>query len=438
MTVNYFVNAKKRNLAPIYVRFSAGRGTDLIVKSGLHVEPDRWSNTTQTIKQRIHTDDDDKLIKRLKELKDQVESEFKSYNGTFSKEWLIALIYRFHNKKDVEAKTLNEYIEKFIEDAKKGNRKGKSGLNIAPGTVRGWKCFKRIFSEYQGIYSDERLEELKKKKKTPRPLKIVDFEDVTIDFYNGFVAFLSNEGYGINTMNRFIKNLKYLMRKALNEKKHNNREFLENAFSGFEEEAFTVYLTEAEVEKIYKYDLSKFPRMELARDAFIVLCETALRISDYSKIDLSIRETNGKKLIYINQTKTGGLVVIPCTARMNSILNKYGGKLPSIPEQYVNKYIKAVCLLCEINEELRWEAQKFGKKYTKTAKKYELITCHSGRRTACTLMYLAKIPTLDIMKISGHKSEKSFLKYIRITPEETALRLADNPYFTGNTLRVAE
>jgi integrase len=272
---------------------------------------------------------------------------------------------------------------------------------------------------------------MQKLEKPLRPRKIVDYEDITIDFYNSFVAFLSNEGYSINTMGRFIKVLKYMMKKALNEKRHNNKEFQEGAFSVFSEDAFTVYLTEAEVEKIYNYDLSKFPRMELARDAFIVLCETALRISDYTQIELNIREKNGKQLIYIYQQKTGNQVIIPLTRRMNSILHKYNGKLPRIPEQYVNKHIKAVCLWCGITEELNWTTQKFGKKYSKSAKKYELISCHSGRRTACTLMYLAGIPTIDIMKISGHISEGAFMRYIRVTAEETALQLAEHPYFNG-------
>lgn len=43
----FFVSAKKRDLAPIYVRSSAGRKVDIIVKTGLLVNPKCWSNTTQ-------------------------------------------------------------------------------------------------------------------------------------------------------------------------------------------------------------------------------------------------------------------------------------------------------------------------------------------------------------------------------------------------------
>ncbi|MBS1686979.1 MAG: hypothetical protein JSS76_19735 [Bacteroidetes bacterium] len=44
-------------------------------------------------------------------------------------------------------------------------------------------------------------------------------------------------------------------------------------------------------------------------------------------------------------------------------------------------------------------------------------------------MYLAGIPTIDIMKITGHKKESNFMKYICITNEETANKLANHPYF---------
>jgi hypothetical protein len=51
-------------------------------------------------------------------------------------------------------------------------------------------------------------------------------------------------------------------------------------------------------------------------------------------------------------------------------------------------------------------------------------------------MYLAGIPTIDIMKISGHKTEKEFLKYINVSKEETAINLSDHPYFNRAGLKV--
>ncbi|HBE43099.1 MAG TPA: integrase, partial [Bacteroidales bacterium] len=54
-----------------------------------------------------------------------------------------------------------------------------------------------------------------------------------------------------------------------------------------------------------------------------------------------------------------------------------------------------------------------------------------------TNMYRAGIKALNIMRITGHRSEKTFLRYIRQTNEEVAEELAQHPYFTGNSLKVA-
>ena len=42
------------------------------------------------------------------------------------------------------------------------------------------------------------------------------------------------------------------------------------------------------------------------------------------------------------------------------------------------------------------------------------------------------------MKISGHQTEREFLKYILIDEEETAERLSVNPYFNQPVERLTE
>ena len=61
--------------------------------------------------------------------------------------------------------------------------------------------------------------------------------------------------------------------------------------------------------------------------------------------------------------------------------------------------------------------------------KYHLVTTHTARRSGATNMYLAGVPTLDIMKITGHRTESSFLTYIKVTKQETAEKLNLHPYF---------
>ena len=56
--------------------------------------------------------------------------------------------------------------------------------------------------------------------------------------------------------------------------------------------------------------------------------------------------------------------------------------------------------------------------------KYKLIMTHTARRSGVTNMYKQGIPTIDIMKITGLTKESPFMRYIKISQEETANRIA--------------
>ena len=63
--------------------------------------------------------------------------------------------------------------------------------------------------------------------------------------------------------------------------------------------------------------------------------------------------------------------------------------------------------------------------------KYEMITTHTARRSAATNMFKAGISAISIMKITGHTTEKAFMKYIKITAEENAELMAKSKFFLG-------
>jgi integrase len=147
---------------------------------------------------------------------------------------------------------------------------------------------------------------------------------------------------------------------------------------------------------------------------------------------------NGLKVIDLIQQKTGERVIIPIKPELDEILKKYDYQVPKTFEQKVNERIKDVGELAKITETVIVEENKGGFKVKKDVKKNELIKTHTARRTGCTLMYLAGVPTIDIMKISGHKTEREFLNYIKVGKEETATNLAKHPYFMGSTLRIAK
>jgi integrase len=55
----------------------------------------------------------------------------------------------------------------------------------------------------------------------------------------------------------------------------------------------------------------------------------------------------------------------------------------------------------------------------------ELISSHTARRSYATIMFKLGVPTMLIMSATGHKTESSFLKYIRANNEDKAMLMAD-------------
>ena len=174
-------------------------------------------------------------------------------------------------------------------------------------------------------------------------------------------------------------------------------------------------------------------------DIFLIGCYTGQRFSDYSRINSQyIKEVNGGKIIDMIQKKTGEQVLIPVRPELEAILKKYNYNPPRTHEQKVNERIKLVCKKAEINELIETEEIKGGLKVTQCIAKHLLIKTHTARRTGATLMFLAGIPTISIMKITGHKTEREFLKYIRVTKEETAQTLMNHPYFNTVPLKIVK
>jgi integrase len=229
------------------------------------------------------------------------------------------------------------------------------------------------------------------------------------------------------------------MRAAGEDGLHENKDIERKKFKVITTEVHPIYLTQKEVESIYNLDLSKDKTLDIARDIFLIGCYTGQRFSDYSRINSQhIKTVKGGKIIDLIQKKTGEQVLIPVRPELETILKKYDYIPPRTHEQKANERIKLVCEKAKINEQIEIEEIKGGLKVTQRKAKYELIKTHTARRTGATLMFLAGIPTISIMKITGHKTEREFLKYIRVTKEETAQTLMNHPYFLGTPLKLVK
>ena len=348
--------------------------------------------------------------------------------------------------KEPEKVTLNQYIQKFISDIQTGKRTTENGTRYTAGTIKNYLGFQSQFNEYQLDPRDRpTATERKKRKEDDQPKepkyrkKNIDFKDITIDFYDQYVSFFNSKNYSPNTTGRHLKALKVIMRAAAEDGLHENKDIERKKFKVITAEVHPVYLTANEIENVYNLDLSNDKTLDVARDIFLIGCYTAQRFSDYSRInDKHIKEVKGGKVIELIQKKTGERVTIPVRPELETILKKYDYNPPHTHEQKANERIKLVCEKAEIKELIEIEEIKGGLKVTQSHPKHELIKTHTARRTGATLMFLAGIPPISIMKITGHKTEREFLKYIRITKEENATLLMNHPYFKGTLLKLVK
>lgn len=432
-TVNYRVrSATKGRLASVYLRFKDGISVDISVPTSFMIFPDYWNNEAQAFKQRIvFTDnftekDKNNLDEGFLDLRNTV---LKKYNQLSvagkepTKEWLTAVIDEYHNRNSQSTETLNTFIAKFINEIESGERHYDHNNKVErykPGTIRTYKGFQEQFNKFQ----DDKG-------------KKFDFDDITMDLYDQLVTYFNKKEYSPNTIGKHIKVLKVIMRAARDQGLHKNSEIDRKKFKSMKVPVSNIYLTESELEKLAALDLSEKKEMDIARDVFLIGCYTAQRFSDYSRINKdNIRElNNGEKVIEIIQKKTGEQVLIPMKPELVTLLEKYDYTVPKIFEQKLNKSIKIIAADAKITAPVVKEVIRGGLKVSATLPKNKLIMTHTARRTGCTNMYLAKVNVLDIMKISGHKTEREFLSYIKVTKEETAQALTSHPYFTGTKLK---
>jgi integrase len=301
--------------------------------------------------------------------------------------------------------------------------------NPAKGTIKDKKQTLSVLKDYEKKYRTK-----------------LSWQKIDIDFYYSFVNYLQNERHlsldakgkpfknlSVNSIGKHIKNLKAFLSYAEEVGIKVNPDYKKKAFKGMKEDVENIYLSESEIDILYSLNLSKRPGLERVRDLFIIACRTGLRFSDISRLtEENIYAREGKQFIKIKTQKTGETVVIPVHHQVQEIINKYDGKLPkAIASQKMNEYLKEIGKKAEMTEPVQITEAKKGFKLTNSKQKYELISTHTARRSFATNMFKAGFPTIAIMKITGHKSEKTFLSYIKVSEEENAIMLSQHEYFTG-------
>jgi integrase len=254
--------------------------------------------------------------------------------------------------------------------------------------------------------------------------------EIDMDFYHAFVEFLLDKDYAPNTIGNRIKNLKMFLNEAFKKKIPVGLDFKLPDFKKITEEISSVYLTEEELMKLYRLDLKEKPVMEKTRDLFLIGAYTGFRYSDFST--LAIGNFCKDNIIQKRTLKTDQNVVIPTHPIVQSILHRNNNEIPKVSYVIFNSTLKEVVKEAGIDYDVSFIETRGGKSETKTEPKWKLVGSHTARRSFATNAYLSGVPTISIMKMTGHKTESSFMKYIKISLTENAKILQTHSFFTKN------
>ena len=252
---------------------------------------------------------------------------------------------------------------------------------------------------------------------------------VTAEFLDDFIIYLENQNLRHNTIVGYILKIQSMVRRA---GQYNYP--VDSTYDEIDmrlEETNAVFLSMNEITRIYYYKFlnqDKRKAKERIRDLFVIGCLTALRYSDYS----TLTKDNYQNGYIVKRTKKTNVdVKVPAHDYVKEIFAKYNGSIPcGLCIQYFNKYLKVIMREIGLNDKITYSFTKGGKLQTVTREKWELISSHTARRSAATNMYLTgRMKTFEIMKLTGHRSEQNFFRYIRLTSEDTARSISGDMFF---------
>ena len=178
-----------------------------------------------------------------------------------------------------------------------------------------------------------------------------------------------------------------------------------------------IYLTKEELQRVKDLDLSN-SKLEPVRDIFLFCCFSSLRHSDADNLRRSDIKGNHMNVTTI---KTGDSVSIELNDITKAILEKYkdvpfkdNKALPSFTNQAMNRSLKDLCQLAEIDEPIRITTYKGNVRTDTVHPKWELVGTHTGRRTFIVQALSMGISPNIVMKWTGHSDYKAMKPYIDI------------------------
>ena len=308
-----------------------------------------------------------------------------------STKWLSATANNFFNSNKKNGYLLNDLMIEFIDKQIK--------LERAKNTIKDNKQSQNIINSFRNN---------------------IELADCTFNLFDEFTEYLRFEKkYAVSNLNRKIRFLKTILkdakRKYPNEVPDDFRDLEPlretKAEKNKKEGVYKVTFTNEELTAINNLDLKRDSLIN-ARKWLIIGVNTAMRGNDLLNLTLNEFDIE-KKLLKKQQQKTKSFAYIPILPPVQEILKDFPHK---ISLQKFDKYLKEICELAGMTNLVistkSVNTTKGRRVKVVEDKKYTFCSSHMFRRSFIT-KYYGKLKNQEIMKVSGHKSEREFLGYVQ-------------------------
>ena len=420
MGVSFSLARPNQKVSSIRAKISVN-GVSIFLYTGRSVESCHWDKKKCFVKSYVGKTTTTLIIQRLKELEIEILTLLDRYKNGKPKMSFVdfqaklqALVDRPDKKNLLLAKAISaapkdsiiSFIDQFVKDCESGVRLSPKRQKLKPSSISSYKTTQRLLEKFQ--------------RHAKFTLTLKDFSQADIDKFSNFL--IVDEEFAMNTHAKSMMDLLQIIKYAVKQKRMPAAKMVELEFDTRREETDSIYLTEEQILEMLEIKDFDEPVHEVVRDIFVLGCFTGMRFSDYSSIDTTAIRNNRLEFV---QKKTGGKVTLPIHPVVNTILKKYNNALPPVPEN--NEFNRIIKLVGEKLPSLHVPFTKqvtYKRELTEfVGMKYTYLQTHTARRSFCSNEYLKGTDPLIIMSISGHKSHKSFMRYIKVSGDQFADKL---------------
>lgn len=437
----------------ILLRLTVRRGFQVRLKTGLFIEPDRFSDGSFSKTRpgsELFTEIrmiEKKLIQIEQLVLDICQEESPE---TVTKEYLQERINSFLNPVEVKP-------ESETPKARRGRPKKGTETQVQPTEPTFFEALEKFIAtrpastwrkkRYEVLMRALQRFELYRKIKRVRTYKLT-LKDFKVDDINDFEKFLRSEEElyekypqiyakhpcdtrkvrkkakplpkGDNTIINMFACLRYFFRDCIQQKLMDEQPFDNYKGNTTERYGTPYYITLEERDIIASHDFSDSPSLETQRDIFIFHTLIGCRVSDLYR--LTHKDIINGAIEYI-ASKTlkdrASTIRVPLNQRGLDLIEKYKGKdpqgrlFPFISQQKYNIAIKKIFTICGITRMVTILNAATGREEKRPIN--ELASSHLARRTFVGNLYKkVKDPNL-VGALSGHKDgSRAFARYREI------------------------